>query len=71
MRTRKVKCPFCHNDNVVKNGNSANDKQIYRCTDCSKRFLHTGQVAGHRKTAEQISAAVRMYYGGTSYKQTS
>ena len=56
---------------MVKNGNSANDKQIYRCTDCSKRFLRTGQVAGHRKTAEQIGAAVRMYYGGTSYKQTA
>lgn len=69
-RTRKVNCPYCHHDKVVKNGKNANGKQTYRCKDCSKRFLHTGQVAGHRIPADQIGAAIRMYYGGTSYKQT-
>lgn len=68
--TRKVDCPYCHHDKVVKNGRNANGKQTYRCKACSKRFLHTGQVAGRHATAEQIGAAIRMYYGGTSYKQT-
>ena len=68
---RKVNCPYCHNDKVVKNGQNANGKQTYRCKQCTKRFLHTGQVAGRHATAEQIGLAVRMYYGGTSYKQTA
>ena len=71
IRTRKVDCPYCHNSKVVKNGQNANGKQTYLCKLCSKRFLHTGQVAGRHATAEQIGMAVRMYYGGTSYKQTA
>ena len=71
IRTRKVNCPYCHNDKVVKNGQNANGKQTYRCKPCGKRFMHTGQVAGRHATAEQIGMAVRMYYGGTSYKQTA
>ena len=69
--TRKVACPYCAHDKVVKNGKNANGKQTYRCKQCTKRFLHTGQVAGRHASAEQIGAAVRMYYGGTSYKQTA
>ena len=67
-RVRKVNCPYCHHDKVVKNGKNANGKQTYRCKDCGKRFLHTGQVAGRHATAEQIGMAIRMYYGGNSYK---
>ena len=70
-KTRKVNCPYCHNDKVVKNGRNANGKQTYRCGACRKRFLHTGQVSGRHATAEQIGMAVRMYYGGNSYKQTA
>ena len=69
--TRKVNCPYCHHDKVVKNGRNANGKQTYRCKSCSKRFLHTGQVAGHRVPAERIGAAIQMYYNGTSYKLTA
>ncbi len=71
IRTRKINCPYCHHDKVVKNGRNANGKQTYRCKDCSKRFLHTGQVAGHRVPAERIGAAIQMYYNGTSYKLTA
>ena len=69
--TRTVGCPYCAHDKVVKNGRNANGKQTYRCKECGKRFLHTGQVGGHRAIAEQIGTAIRMYYGGTSYKQTA
>ena len=71
IRTREVNCPYCGNANVSKWGKNANGKQTYRCKACKKRFLHTGQVAGRHATAEQIGMAVRMYYGGTSYKQTA
>ena len=69
-KTRKVNCPYCHETKVVKNGRNANGKQTYLCKPCGRRFLHTGQVAGHRIPADQIGTAIRMYYGGTSYKQT-
>ena len=69
--TRKVNCPYCHHDKVVKNGKNANGKQTYRCKDCGKRFLHTGQVAGHRVPAQRVGAAIQMYYNGTSYKLTA
>ena len=69
--TREVKCPYCGDDAVSKWGKNANGKQTYRCKQCGKRFLHIGQVAGRHASAEQIGAAVRMYYGGTSYKQTA
>jgi len=69
--TRKVACPYCSHDKVVKNGRNASGKQTYRCKSCSKRFLHTGQVAGHRVPAERIGAAIQMYYNGTSYKLTA
>ena len=69
--TREVNCPYCAGAKVSRWGKNANGKQTYRCKQCSKRFLHTGQVAGRHATAEQIGMAVRMYYGGTSYKQTA
>ena len=68
--TRKVNGPYCHHDKVVKNGRKTNGKQTYHCKDCSKRFLQTGRVAGRRVPADQIGTAIRMYYAGTSYKQT-
>ena len=69
--TREVNCPYCQDGMVVKNGKGTHGKQRYKCKTCSKRFLHTGQVGGHRVPAENIGAAIRMYYGGTSYKQTA
>ncbi len=70
-RTREVNCPYCGHAKVSKWGKNANGKQTYRCKSCGKRFLHTGQVAGRHATAEQIGMAIRMYYGGTSYKATA
>ena len=70
-RTREVNCPYCGDAKVSKWGKNANGKQTYKCKSCSKRFLHTGQVSGRHATAEQIGMAIRMYYGGNSYKQTA
>ena len=70
-RTRKVGCPHCHNAKVVKNGRNAKGKQTYRCKNCRKRFLRTGQFAGHRVPAEQVGAAIQMYHNGTSFKLTA
>ena len=34
-----------------------------------KTFTDTGKLHGHRFTADQIGAAIRQFYAGTSYKQ--
>ena len=69
-KTYTFNCPYCAHDKIVKNGRQLG-KQRYRCKSCGKQFNDTGAVGGRHASAEQIGAAVRMYYGGTSYKQTA
>ena len=69
-KTVIVNCPYCGHDKIVKNGKQLG-KQRYRCKSCSKQFNDTGAVGGRHASAEQIGMAVRMYYGGNSYKQTA
>ena len=69
-KTYTFNCPYCGHDKIVKNGRQLG-KQRYRCKSCAKQFNDTGAVGGRHATAEQIGAAVRMYYGGTSFKQTA
>ena len=68
--TRTVNCPYCGNGKVVKNGRRSG-YQRYRCKPCGKQFRHTGEIAGRHSPAGRIGAAIRMYYGGNSYKQTA
>ena len=69
-KTYTFNCPYCAHDKIVKNGRQSG-KQRYRCKSCGKQFNDTGAVGGRHATAEQIGMAIRMYYGGTSYKQTA
>ena len=69
-REYEFNCPCCGHAKIVKNGKQAG-KQRYRCKDCRRQFNDTGAVGGHRVPAEQIGAAIRMCYGGTSYKQAA
>ena len=67
---RAVRCPYCGKSKPAKWGRTKDANQRYRCGGCKKTFLHTGALAGHRAPTGQIGAAIRMFYGGTSYKQT-
>ena len=66
--TVSVHCPYCQGDSVVKNGTRAG-KQIFLCRGCKKQFRDTDATNGHKVPAEQIGAAIEMYYRGMSYKQ--
>ena len=66
--TTKILCPDCDSPDVVKHG-WQNGQQRYRCQDCEKAFRYNGKPEGKRFNAEQIGAAVRMFYMGMSYKQ--
>lgn len=66
--TVSVLCPYCQSDGVVKNG-TRKGKQLYKCQSCRKQFRDTGATNGHHIAADQIGAALEMYYRGMSFKQ--
>ena len=68
-KTVTVNCPYCDSAAIVKFGRNSTGHQRYRCKRCLKSFLDTGAVHGRKSSSEMIGAAVRMYYGGMSYKQ--
>ena len=63
-----IACLYCQCDSVQKNG-KRDGKQLYRCASFRKQFRDTGATNGHRVPADQIGAAIRMFYSGMSYKQ--
>ena len=68
-KTVTVNCPYCDSAAIVKYGRNSTGHQRYRCKPCGKSFLDTGAVHGRKASSEMIGTAVRMYYGGMSYKQ--
>ena len=68
VQTTTINCPACQSDHVVKIGKRAG-YQRYLCRACSKSFHDNGNAPGKRFTANQMGAAVRMFYSGLSYKQ--
>ena len=65
---RAVNCPDCESTHVVKVG-TRNGYQRYLCRACSKKFHTNGKAAGRRFPADQMGAAIRMFYSGMSYQQ--
>lgn len=65
---KEVNCPYCASERVVKNGKRSGT-QRFMCRACEKSFTDTGKVHGHKRSADQIGAAIRLFYSGTSYKQ--
>ena len=66
--TKTINCPYCPSVKVSKHGKQQGN-QRYVCNGCGRTFTDTGKLHGHRFAADQIGAAVRMFYSGTSYKQ--
>ena len=67
-KTVTVNCPYCASASVVKNGKRSG-YQRFKCKGCDKSFSDTGAVHGRKASADQIGAAIRMFYSGMSYKQ--
>ena len=63
-----VNCPDCESARVVKIG-TRNGYQRYLCRACSKKFHTNGKAKGRRFPADQMGAAIRMFYSGMSYQQ--
>ena len=65
---KTVNCPDCESARVVKIG-TRNGYQRYLCRACSKKFHTNGKAKGRRFPADQMGAAIRLFYSGMSYKQ--
>ena len=65
---KTVNCPNCKSAHIVKIG-TRNGYQRYLCRACSKKFHTNGKAAGRRFPADQMGAAIRLFYSGMSYKQ--
>lgn len=52
--TIQIKCPYCHNVKVVKNGVKRTCKQNFLCRDCQKQFQHEYSKAGCRPALKQL-----------------
>ena len=65
---RAVNCPDCESVRVVKIG-TRNGYQRYLCRGCSKKFHTNGKAKGRRFPADQMGAAIRIFYSGMSYQQ--
>ena len=61
-------CPHCESDRVIKVG-KRDGYQRYQCKSCDRKFHANGNAPGKRYPANQMGAAVRLFYSGMSYKQ--
>ena len=66
--TKTVNCPVCESGRVIKAGVQAGE-QRYLCHACNIRFRAGSKALGRRVPADQMGAAIRMFYSGMSYKQ--
>ena len=67
----EVKCtnPNCPSPHSLHRDGFHNNLQRYKCLSCGKKFAAEGKALRKQFTANQIAAAVDMYYSGMSYKQ--
>jgi transposase-like protein len=66
--TKTVNCPACESARVIKAGVQSGE-QRYLCRVCNTRFRAGSKALGRRMPADQVGAAIRMFYSGMSYKQ--
>jgi len=54
MVTMQVMCYHCESDAVVRNGQTINGKQRYRCNSCRRSFRDSPQVNGYSEEEKEL-----------------
>ena len=72
-QTYVVECPAldCPTPSKVVRDGFKNGQQRYECKGCGNNFFAEGKALRKQFPADQIAAAVDMYYSGMSYKQVA
>ncbi len=66
----KVTCKYCQSQNTRKFG-TYKGVQRYFCNSCNRKFIANDNLFQMKTPAKQVSAAINMYYNGSSIKDIS
>ncbi|MBS3160496.1 IS1 family transposase [Candidatus Woesearchaeota archaeon] len=73
QKYKKVFCPFCSSDNVIKRGIRETENrgkvQRYGCKDCSKRFSIDDGFWKMKNHEKKITLCMDLYYKGVSFRK--
>ena len=73
QKYKKVSCPFCSSDNVIKRGIRETENrgkvQRYGCKDCNKRFSIDDGFWKMKNHEKKITLCMDLYYKGVSFRK--
>lgn len=68
----KDNCPYCHSENIVKNGDrkikNGESRQRFLCRDCKKRFV-LDPLKGFKGNGKIITLALDLFFKGLSLRK--
>jgi transposase-like protein len=68
-RQRKIQCPHCQSNQVIKDGCTANGKQRYLCRSCKRESRQDSQLLTHDEDKRQ--QVMRLYGMVKSYRKVA
>ncbi len=70
---KKVSCPFCHSEKVVKRGKRQTQNrgliQRYGCQDCNKRFVIDDGFFKMKNAPQKVTLCLDLFYRGVSTRK--
>ncbi len=73
IEVKKVSCPFCHSEKVIKRGKRKTDNrgliQRYGCKDCNKRFVEDDGFFKMKNNPQKVTLCLDLFYKGISTRQ--
>lgn len=64
-----MRCKYCGSKSLIKKG-FVNEKQLYKCKDCGRRFYLNGKFVKMKTDKKIIVAALNLYFDGLSLRKT-
>jgi insertion element IS1 protein InsB len=64
MAYKKIDCPHCFSEQVVKNGKTQNKKQKYLCKSCSKQFITDYSYNGCKSWVQELIVPMTLNSSG-------
>jgi len=70
---KKVSCPFCHSEKVIKRGKRRTQNrgliQRYGCQDCNKRFVIDDGFFKMKNAPQKVTLCLDLFYRGISTRK--
>jgi transposase-like protein len=65
LKYQKTTCKYCNSEHIKKYG-FIDNKQMYYCNDCKRKFKNDDSLFGYRMPSKDISSSLMEYYSGMS-----